>query len=345
MTCMSFQQSRVWVSLFWAMGPSHLQHFLQDGRVSVAIFWYPESRGKCKPKVLELTKAETEWNICQMPYILILSDSQILKLTLLICALTLRWILVLHDGSNGCIIKSGPVCDSCGAAAPFESKDGRGCPVDCQRLVWSYTHTKCTQFENPDFCILLMDLAILFFEVLLDQICRFTEAFLTASLVGTNGSRLEVMRLKMMPCCKQLYNFQCWSNDVPSQLGPLNCSKECIYKFWIWSWLCMSGVDRSLLIGIVFDWMNLSESINWKFLLLFLAEPEKSTKLENVTGCERPFRSLTGNVCAARLCLGCLVLTRAKNRRSPNGWMLSSMEAVFLEDSPTNPVAMCWPTF
>lgn len=167
-----------------------------------------------------------------MPYILILSDSQILKLTLLICALTLRWILVLHDGSNGCIIKSGPVCDSCGAAAPFESKDGR----DAQLIAndwYDLTHTKCTQFENPDFCILLMDLAILFFEVLLDQICRFTEAFLTASLVGTNGSRLEVMRLKMMPCCKQLYNFQCWSNDVPSQLGPLNCSKECIYKFWI----------------------------------------------------------------------------------------------------------------
>ena len=141
MTCMSFQQSRVWVSLFWAMGPSHLQHFLQDGRVSVAIFWYPESRGKCKPKVLELTKAETEWNICQMPYILILSDSQILKLTLLICALTLRWILVLHDGSNGCIIKSGPVCDSCGAAAPFESKDGR----DAQLIAndwYDLTHTQ-----------------------------------------------------------------------------------------------------------------------------------------------------------------------------------------------------------
>ena len=55
-----FPTITVWVSFFWAMGPSHLQHFLQDGRVSVAIFWYPESRGQCKPKVLELTKAETE---------------------------------------------------------------------------------------------------------------------------------------------------------------------------------------------------------------------------------------------------------------------------------------------
>ena len=65
--------------------------------------------------------------------------------------------------------------------------------------------------------------------------------------------------------------------------------------------------------------------------------PEKSTKLENVTGCERPFRSLTGNASAAQLCLGCLVLIRDTQWRSPNGWMLSSMEAVFLEDSPTNP--------
>ena len=102
-----------------------------------------------------------------MSYILILSDSQILKLTLLICALTLRWILVLHDGSNGCIIKSGPVCDGCGAAAPLESKDGGDAELIAND--WYYlTHPKCTQFNNPNFCTLLMDLLILFFEVLRD---------------------------------------------------------------------------------------------------------------------------------------------------------------------------------
>ena len=85
-----------------------------------------------------------------MPYILILSDSQILKLTLLICALALRWILVLHDGSNGCI-KSGPVCDGCGAAAPLESKDG----PDAQLIAndwYDLTHThKMYTIREPGF--------------------------------------------------------------------------------------------------------------------------------------------------------------------------------------------------